>query len=259
MNRDRVFERTEGTPGDFVFDEKVAEVFDDMLRRSIPFYAEQQQMVTDIGRRFWQPGTAIYDLGCSTATTLVSLARAIPACTSLVGYDNSEPMLQRARDAVEDAGLGDRVQIRYGDLNADLADLELGGASVITACWTLQFVRPLGRDDVLRSVQRNLAPGGVFIACEKVLTSSNVLNGIYVDEYHDFKRAQGYSENEIARKREALENVLVPYRLDENLRLLKRAGFASVDTFFQWFNFAGFICLKPADGSRREGGPRPSP
>ncbi len=215
-----------------------------MLLRSVPFYAEQQRMVAELARGLWQPGTAIYDLGCSTATTLIGLARALPACERLVGYDNSLPMLEKARAKVAGHGLEGRIELRSGDLNADLNALPTANAGLVLACWTMQFVRPARRDGLIAKVHDGLAEGGAFIMCEKVLTNSAVLDGNFIAYYHDYKRRQGYSELEISRKREALENVLVPYRLEENLDLLKRNGFETVETFFQWFNFAGIVGVK---------------
>jgi len=79
---------------------------------------------------------------------------------------------------------------------------------------------------------------------EKTLTNNSDVNRYFIDFYYDFKRRNGYSEQQIARKREALENVLIPYRVDENFELLRRCGFETVETFFQWYNFAGFMAVK---------------
>jgi len=117
-------------------------------------------------------------------------------------------------------------------------------------CWTLQFVRPLGRDNLIRWIYDALVDDGVLIVTEKILTNNGNMNRLFIDYYYEFKRRNGYSDTEIARKREALENVLIPYRLEENVDLFRRNGFEMVETFFQWFNFAGFLCVKkPASAS----------
>ena len=82
------------------------------------------------------------------------------------------------------------------------------------------------------------------IVCEKVMAGDPALDAPFTEAYYGFKRRQGYSEGEIWRKREALETVLVPYRLDEDTALFRRAGFRTVEPFFQWFNFAAFVCIK---------------
>ncbi|HEY6451734.1 MAG TPA: carboxy-S-adenosyl-L-methionine synthase CmoA [Steroidobacteraceae bacterium] len=246
MKKDEVFREPGQRASDFVFNADVAEAFDDMLERSVPFYREQQGMICSLCRNLWRPDTTVYDLGCSTATTLIGLSRELPSTARLVGYDNSLPMLERARGNLEAAAARERIELRHGDLNGNLPDLSLQGAGVVTMCWTLQFIRPLRRDNLIRWIYDALADEGALIVTEKILTNSGHMNRFFIDLYYDFKRRQGYSDTEISRKREALENVLVPYRLDENADLFRRNGFEIVETFFQWFNFAGFLCVKKA-------------
>jgi tRNA (cmo5U34)-methyltransferase len=244
MKKDKVFRGGQKPARDFEFNAEVAEVFDDMLERSVPFYPEQLNMVTDIGKRFWIPGTQVYDLGCSTATMLIGLCGKLPASARLVGYDNSLPMIERARQKIAKSHFEERIKVRPGELNGSLSDLSLENASVVTMCWTLQFIRPLGRDNLIRRIYDSLANEGALIVTEKILTNNGHVNRFFIDFYYDYKRKQGYSDTEIARKREALENVLIPYQLNENLDLFRRNGFEIVETFFQWFNFAGFLCVK---------------
>jgi len=215
-----------------------------MLLRSVPFYAEQQYMILEMARKFWPPGTAVYDLGCSTGTTLISLGRELEACRRLTGYDNSPPMIERAREKIRAAGLHDRVEAVCGDLNGELSNLPLDGAGFVTLCWTLQFIRPLQRDKLVRWIYEGLREDGALVVTEKVLTQDSHMNRFFIDLYYEFKRRNGYSSDEILRKREALENVLIPYRIDENLDLFRRNGFEIAETFFQWYNFTGFLCVK---------------
>lgn len=244
MSRDEVFANTAARASDFQFDAEVARVFDDMLARSVPFYAEQQHIIQETAAKFYQPGTSIYDLGCSTATTLMRLAKATGPDSHLVGYDNSAPMLDKSAANIEKAGLSSQIELREGDFNADLSQLELSNASVVTICWTLQFVRPLKRDHLIKWIYDGMVDGGALIVTEKILTNDSNMNRYFIDFYYDFKRRNGYSEEEILKKREALENVLVPYRVDENFEMFRRNGFRTVETFFQWYNFAGFLCVK---------------
>jgi tRNA (cmo5U34)-methyltransferase len=206
MNRDEVFTEERPRSSDFQFDEQVAEVFDDMLVRSVPFYLEQQRILREAGAKFYQPGTLVYDLGCSTGTTIIGLAKEIGEDAHFVGLDNSEPMLARARGNLDSVGLGDRVELKYCDLNGDLGAVALQNASVVTLCWTLQFIRPLGRDRLVRWIYDGMVDGGALLVTEKVLTNDSNMNRFFIDFYYDFKRRNGYSEDEILRKREALEN-----------------------------------------------------
>ena len=244
MKRDQVFLASSARGSDFVFNNEVAQVFDDMIVRSIPFYLEQQCMIKEIGKRFWIPNADVYDLGCSTATTLINLCREIEGPGRFIGYDNSIPMLEQARQKIKENGLENRIEVRFGDLNGDLSNLAIENASVIAMCFTLQFIRPLKRDNLIKKLYNALVEDGTLVVTDKILTSSTHMNRFFIDFYYDFKRRNGYSENEIMRKRESLENVLIPYRIDENLDLFRRNGFEIVETFFQWYNFAGFLCVK---------------
>ena len=252
MKRDQVFRATAARATDFEFNAEVARVFDDMLIRSIPMYLEQQCMIRDIARKFWISGTDVYDLGCSTATTLLSLARATKAPSRFIGYDSSVPMLDHARRKIRKSRLEKRIEVRYADLNGPPDDIVLENASVVTMCWTLQFIRPLNRDRLIRRINDGLVENGVLVVTEKVLTNNSHMNRFFIDFYYDYKKRNRYSSGEIQRKREALENVLIPYRIDENLDLFRRNGFEIVEIFFQWYNFAGFLCMKtPASARRR--------
>lgn len=244
MKRDQVFQEDKTRASDFVFNTEVAEVFDDMITRSIPFYLEQQSMIREISKKFWIPGTNIYDLGCSTATTLINLCRDMEETAHLIGYDNSIPMLERAKHKINESGFENRIEVRYCDLNGDLLNLSLENASVVTMCWALQFVRPLQRDNMIKKIYNGLVEGGALVVTEKVLTNSSHMNRFFIAFYYDFKSRNGYSQEEIMHKREALENVLIPYRIDENLEMFRHNGFEIVETFFQWYNFAGFFCVK---------------
>jgi tRNA (cmo5U34)-methyltransferase len=244
MAQDDLFHSTLQRGSDFTFDERVASVFDDMLARSIPLYAEQQSMIRDMACRFWVEDTQVIDLGCSLGTTLISIASQLPDSALMKGYDNASAMLERASNNVRSAALTDRISLHHADLNGDLCDIDLQHSSVVTLCWTLQFVRPLKRDRLISKVYDSLVDGGILIVTDKVLTNDSNMNRFFIDFYYDYKRRNGYSDEEIMRKREALENVLVPYRVDENFELFKRNGFDIVETFFQWHNFAGFLCVK---------------
>jgi len=249
IGRDQVFRAAAARVMDFEFSEEVAQVFDDMLVRSIPMYLEQQEMIQELASKFWSPGTNVYDLGCSTATTLCNIGRVIKKSCHLVGFDNSRAMLKQAQKKIGKEGLADRVSVQFADFDYEFDRIKLENASVVTMCWTLQFVRPLNRDRVIQWIYNSLAAGGALIVTEKVLTNSSHMNRFFIDLYYKFKRRNKYSSAEILRKREALENILVPYRMCENLELFRRNGFGVVETFFQWYNFVGYLCVKAGDQS----------
>ena len=227
---------------DFTFDQSTAEVFDDMIVRSVPCYEETNRMLTETALHFAGPAGLIYDLGCSTGATLASLATALEDReVELVGIDNSEPMLMRARRRLDNRGVGTRVSLELADLTANN---KFRRADVFILNLTLQFIRPPKRSALLMQIHEALRPGGGLLLVEKVLADGPLNNRLFLRSYHALKSRNGYSELEIAQKREALENVLVPFRVDENVEQLSRAGFVEIDCFFRWYNFAGFIARR---------------
>ncbi len=227
---------------DFVFSERVAQVFDDMLDRSVPFYQEVIKGTARLLDIFLGPDDTVIDLGCSTGTTLLQLARLLPHKElHFIGIDNSPAMLDKARLKAEMFSKQDRVSFLAGDIT----ETEEAGTGAFLLNYTLQFIRPLRRKEFIRRLFQNLRPGGVVILSEKMISHDPLLNRKYIDIYHQFKLERGYSELEIARKREALENVLIPFSMEENRELLLSAGFTSVEPFFQWFNFTSFLAIKP--------------
>ena len=237
---DRVYAERRLRIEDFDFGRDTAEVFDDMLDRSVPHYRIIQEMVTELACDFAQPKTAIVDLGCSTATSIVALDRLLPRDLDVrfIGVDSSEEMLAKARAKIAAREVRRPVELVCADLNSSLP---LEGVSVALLVLTLQFVRPLQRERLLHDVRRGLVDGGCLIMVEKVLGDTPLFNRLWIDHYYKMKERNGYTQLEIAQKREALENVLIPYRLDENRELLARCGFSQADTFFKWYNFCGIV------------------
>lgn len=228
---------------DFVFNEHVVEVFDDMLDRSIPFYSEVIRASATLLETYLEPGDTVYDLGCSTGTTLLEFCRLLEGKDfSFVGIDSSEPMLEKARLKAE---LYTKTEnLRF--LKEDITVMNHMGAGAFILNYTLQFIRPLRREAFLEHLFNSLRPGGVLLLSEKIISHDRRLNREYIDIYHQFKKERGYSELEIAKKREALENVLIPFSIEENRTMLENVGFSTVETFFQWFNFSSIIAVKPS-------------
>jgi len=241
--RDEIFARPLPRVDDFHFGAETATVFDDMLPRSVPFYPEIQRMIGELVADFAAPRTAIYDLGCSTATTFLQIAKSLPADleANFVGIDSSEEMLGIARKKLTEQRFPWPFELRRGDMNQGV---QIDNASVVLMVLTLQFIRPLYRESIVRSIYEGLADNGCVILVEKVLAEDSTFNRLFIQHYYEMKRRNGYSDLEIAQKREALENVLVPYRLEENRDLLRKQGFQQVDVFFKWYNFCGIVARK---------------
>ena len=238
---DHVFADQSNPAADFKFDATVATVFDDMVSRSVPFYEEMQRMTCEIARDFATPSSEIYDIGCSTGTTLMALDQVVSPYVGLVGIDNSAEMMQKAHSKLEKAALTRSWRLEQTDIHNKLL---IQNASVVTMLLTLQFVRPLYRSRIMEQICQGLNDNGCVILIEKIVTEDSRVNRMFIEHYYDFKRNNGYSETEIAKKRESLENVLVPYRMEENHALLKDAGFTVVEEFFRWYNFTGILAIK---------------
>jgi tRNA (cmo5U34)-methyltransferase len=239
--KDEVFNQPLDAIADFNFGEKVASVFDDMLDRSVPFYREVQRMITEMAVDFAVEGTNVYDLGCSTGTTMLNLDPQLSPKVKFIGVDNSEEMLKRCRLKLAEHQFSRDHELVCADLNQGVL---IQNASLVLMVLTLQFIRPLYRDKLVQTILRGLNENGCLILVEKVLGEDSMFNRLFIRYYYDMKKRQGYSELEIAQKREALENVLIPYKLLENREMLLRAGFRYCDVFFKWYNFTGMIAVK---------------
>ncbi|UOS51920.1 carboxy-S-adenosyl-L-methionine synthase CmoA [Helicobacter pylori] len=233
----------------FCFDEKVAHVFDDMLERSIPYYHEMlnlgayfiaQNLKENIYPKSLPkplPKPLIYDLGCSTGNFFIVLNQQIQQDIELVGIDNSMPMLKKAQEKLKDFN-----NVRFECM--DFLEVEFKEASAFSLLFVLQFVRPMQREVLLKKIYNSLALNGVLLVGEKIMSEDRILDKQMVELYYLYKQNQGYSHNEIAFKREALENVLVPYSLKENVALLESVGFKHVEALFKWVNFTLLVARK---------------
>ena len=203
-------------------------------------YQECQSLAVHWGARFAQANTSLYDLGCSTGTLLLKLAQTIDKDKgiALYGVDNSPAMLEKCREVLKQSPVP--CELFEADLNQGIS---IKDASVVVMNYTLQFVLPEHRISLLKNICEGLVPGGSLVLIEKIKSDIPALDETFIDFHHQFKRDRDYSDLEISRKREALENVLIPWTVEENQSTIKKAGFQTVDLFFKWNNFAGFIAL----------------
>lgn len=234
--KDHVFNRP--IKKQFEFDADVAAVFDDMLQRSVPFYTETLKLTSRFARLYLKENGRLYDLGCSTASQLLDIERGLEHPASLLGIDNARAMLDQAAKKID--AYGSSVEVYEGDI----LTFEYEKADVILSNYTLQFIRPPVREVLISHIYETLNEGGVFIFSEKVISEEKKLNKELIDCYYDFKKEQGYSAYEIMQKREALENVLIPYSAQENIEMALRCGFRHCEVIFRWANFATFIAFK---------------
>ena len=241
LSKDEFFKDEIKKVSDFKFGSKVANVFDDMVSRSVPFYGEMQRMIAELAADHAKEGTNVYDLGCSTGTTMIGMNTMIPDNIRFVGIDESQDMLNKCDQKLIESGFTRPYELIAANLQEGF---KIENASVAVLCLTLQFIRPISREKILKNIYDGLVPGGVLILVEKILAEESLFNRNFIKYYYDMKRRNNYSEMEISQKREALENVLIPYKSSENILMLRDAGFAHCEVFFKWYNFTGIIAVK---------------
>lgn len=241
MGKDEVFKDEIEKASDFKFGANVAKVFDDMVNRSVPYYGEIQRMMAELAADHAREETFVYDLGCSTGTTMIGMNTMVDQNIKFIGIDDSQEMLDKCKSKLMELGFSRPYELRCADLGTGV---KIENASVVVLCLTLQFVRPIYRERLLKDIYDGLNPGGVLILVEKILAEESNFNRDFIKYYYNYKRRNNYSELEISQKREALENVLVPYKLTENITLLRDQGFSHCEVFFKWFNFAGLVAVK---------------
>lgn len=248
--RDRLFAADDAPPGDFVFDERVVRVFPDMIQRSVPGYSLVLQLTALLARRHVQPGSRVYDLGCSLGAATRAMRQAVAAeGVRFFAADNSPDMVARCRAllAEDDARAGDQADAALAPVDviqADIADIAIEDASMTVLNYTLQFVDPDRREALLARIAAGTRPDGVLLLSEKIALDDSAEQALQAVWHHDFKRAQGYSDLEIARKRDALERVLRPDTEAVHRERLRAAGWVRVVRVFQAFNFASYLAFR---------------
>ena len=227
--------------GDFTFDESVAEVFPDMIQRSVPGYSNIITAIGMLAERFVTANSHVYDLGCSRGAATFSARRHInQPNVKIIGVDNSQPMVERCRQHVAAYHSDIPVEI----LCDDIRHIEIKNASMVILNFTLQFLPPQDRVALLEKIHQGLNPNGVLVLSEKFRFEDEQTNNLLIDLHHQFKRANGYSELEVSQKRTALENVMRTDSIETHKARLKNVGFSHIERWFQCFNFGSMIAMK---------------
>lgn len=243
MSRDSIFALPQSRIGDFAFDQQVVEVFPDMISRSVPGYASILAMIEQLSARFAVPGTNIYDLGCSLGAASRLISPQVPRDCTLYAIDSSAAMIAKlqqllGQQPIKPTGCPIIAQL------ADVREVSLTNASFVVLNLTLQFVPLLDRPQLLQQVYQSLVGGGALLISEKICFEDPHQQQLLTELHHDFKRAHGYSELEIAQKRTSIENILVPETLTAHCQRLKKVGFQKVVPWFQCFNFVSILAVK---------------
>lgn len=243
MSFDSIY-RQDRAAQDFSFNAEVSQVFDDMVERSVPLYLEAQTLIASFIRHNVQNGTRLYDLGCATGTSIFLLDQVIGDGKKLdyYGLDQSRPMLAKAEEKMK-AHWTSSNQVHW--VEADICEYDrYDNAGCFLLNLTLQFIRPLKRIELIARLYDHLHDDGILVLFEKLVEPHSRFNRAYIELHHDFKRRNHYSDMEIAKKREELENVLIPFTERENYEMLHKAGFRHVSTLFKYVNFGVILAVK---------------
>ncbi|VFS58329.1 carboxy-S-adenosyl-L-methionine synthase CmoA [Leminorella grimontii] len=240
-NRDMLFAAPIDKLGDWTFDEQVAEVFPDMIQRSVPGYSNIISMIGMLTERFARADSTLYDLGCSLGAATLSMRRNVHVDNCrIVSVDNSPAMIERCRRHIDAFRAATPVEV----IEADIRDTVIENASMVVLNFTLQFLEPDDRQTLLNRIYQGLLPGGILVLSEKFSFEDRPIGELLFNMHHDFKRANGYSELEISQKRSMLENVMLTDSVETHKARLHRAGFPHAETWFQCFNFGSLIAVK---------------
>ena len=240
--QDNLYAAPLGEIVDFQFDDQVAEVFPDMIRRSVPGYAVMISTIGILAAQYTQPGSSCYDLGCSLGAVSLAMRQHLgqPDC-AIIAVDNSRAMLERARQHLQDHK---QTDVPVHMVCADIRDVTIENASVVVLNLTLQFIRPSERLTLLKGIYQGLKPRGILILSEKIAFAEPARQQFHTELHQNFKRAHGYSDLEISQKRSALEKVMVPETLACHQQRLLNAGFGFTEIWFQCLNFVSLVAVK---------------
>jgi tRNA (cmo5U34)-methyltransferase len=241
MSDDDIYAKPQTTPTDFVFDQQVVNVFEDMIRRSVPGYSMMLELIGLITQRYVKEGTNIYDLGCSLGASTFAIVHNLPYSNcSVIAIDKSEEMIEQCRRNIA----VDKNTYTVDVICCDVMDAMFNNASLVVMNLTLQFIPLHERETLVSRLYSGLNKGGILVLSEKIMAESKNDDEVLIDLFHDFKRKQGYSDLEVAQKRDAIENILIPETLEQHRSRLLNAGFSQVIPWFQSFNFMSLIAIK---------------
>lgn len=239
--KDKLYAEPREAITDFVFDQSVVKVFQDMIGRSVPGYSTLLSMIPVLVRKYVQANTHCYDLGCSLGAATLAMRHSIDKDdVDIIAVDNSPAMIEKCREFINQ----DQGAVPVNLLCDDLRNLDIKNASMVVMNFTLQFIDQDKRESLLQDICHGLVDGGALLLSEKILLNNEMDQEWITDLHHEFKKANGYSDLEISQKRSALENVLMPESIKDHQQRLQKSGFSKNIVWFQCFNFVSILAVK---------------
>lgn len=249
QKHDSIYANPMASVDDFTFDEAVADVFPDMIQRSVPGYQTIVHTIGELATRYVRSASQVYDLGCSLGAASLAIARnTMDTPCDIFAIDSSPAMVERCARMVRSFSLPNPVHVQ-----CQLAqDTQITNASMVVMNFTLQFIEPDQRLGLLKQIYAGLNPGGILVLSEKISHPTLQGNELLIDLHHQFKRDNGYSELEVSQKRAALENVMRTDTFDTHEQRLRAAGFSDVVMWYKCYNFMSLVAIKAKDTAADE-------
>jgi len=219
------------------FSGDVSKNFEEHIKRSVPYYQDGHKLIESLSDFFVKDDSLIYELGSSTGKLSFNLAKRHELKGAwFKAIEIEEDMVKEAKK-------------RYKSKNLeficdDVITLDYEKADMFISYYTVQFIHPKFRQDLIDRVYESLNWGGAFVMFEKVRANDARFQDIITTLYSDFKLENGFSADEIIAKQRSLKGVLEPFSSNANVDMLKRAGFVDIITVFKYLNFEGILAIK---------------
>ncbi len=229
--------------GAWNFNELEPHAFQAHIESSIPGYCDGHRYITYLSDYFVGNDSLIYDLGCSSGYLLEKLAsyHSNKERIKFIGIDMSESLLYRGNHACCNQHKSNQVLLLANDIEVT----EFERCNLFIMYYTLQFIPPLRRQDLINRIYSSLQPGGALFLFEKILAPNPRFQDMLTATYLEYKRNNGFGSDEIIDKMLSLKGVLTPFTSEENHNLLGRAGFSDIITVFKSLCFEGLLAIKP--------------
>lgn len=218
-------------------DPGVAEQFDAMLEMSIPDYRTMRWLTSELAMHDLREEAVIADLGASRGGAIKEIYEKFPEA-KFHAWESSEPM----RNALNNEFSQDRVAVYGTDLKNEL--FVSNYFDRVLSVLTIMFTPIEYRSAIFQRIHNSLRPNGKLLLVEKTLPENSGITESFVKVYYDLKRKNGYSEDQIDRKRHSLEGVLVPSTTESTESMLRSAGFSQIQQYWRALQFVGWVAYK---------------